>query len=248
MTTKIAKTSLLSAGAFALSVSAVAQERDVASYRFQTQLVPLEHVSTSFGAAKDGVWVRGSLLPDRVIRLTQPARINDKSVSLASDDAFGLAYTTNSSIIACSVVQVIKFRLGKSHLCLIDRDGDRLFDGWFRRGDEIVIAHGSRRIPDNIQAISPIGFDEVASTSLESVRTQSGFVIQREGRSLNFCRTYWEKIESFCMRGIVKWDKDQASPQIEVLNGIFEYRSVPGNVEVRLVSPVERQLFVTQNY
>lgn len=248
MTMKIAKTSLLSAGVFVLSVSAVAQEHDAASYRFQTQLVPLEQVSTSFGTAKDDVWVRGSLLPDRVIRLTQPAKINDQSVSLAPDDAFGLAYTTDSSTIACSVVQVMKFRLGRSHVCLIDRDADGLFEGWFRRGDEIVIAHGSRRIPEDIQGISPIGFEEVAPATLESVRTQTGFVIQREGRSLNFCRTNWGKVESFCMRGIVKWKKDQPSAEIEVLDGIFEYRSPAGNVEVRLVSPVERQLFVTQNY
>lgn len=226
-------------------VSANSSPKDDDRYGFETVMVPIvSSVDKSFDE-KHQRWVEGILLPSRIVYLNSALALNE-TLEVAQDEAIGLAIS--DTIIGCTVNQIMRFRLGQSHVCFVDTDANGEFDHWFRRGTAVVIAGSFHKIPSKeFRKIEPRAYSELSREQFHKVRSETGFSLSSGFGFLAICRTFRGEVESFCTRRGRELNWTDQFQRAEFIEWNFEYRLEGEQRRVRSLAPLKIQTLRTGN-
>lgn len=226
-----------SACILACATPSVAAAEGSIKYDFLTILVPDEVSTGEQTIEKNGIWFTGKAFPRRVVRTNGSVSIAGQGITLPAGTFLGLA--ESGKMIGCSFDSAIKFRMGRSRVCLIDMDGDGRFDHWFRRGGGMTFYPYSSKISlDDILPTGTVAIEEV--TDWDSVPQAHHFQVRFWQNELRACTGIPEY--ALTMQCTVKGGqilKDGSEHQVSFLRGVFKYRYVEKKFVVQTVKMPE---------
>lgn len=216
--------------------SVAAAERSI-GYDFFTVLVPDEVPASEQTIEKDGIWFTGKAFPRRVVRTNDSVSIAEQGITLPAGTYLGLA--ESGKMIGCSFDLAIKFRMGRSRVCLIDMDSDGRFDHWFRRGGGMIFYPYSSKISlDDILPAGTVAFTEV--TDWRSVPGAHHFQARFWWKELRACTGDPEyTLTMECTKKGAQIFTDGSEHQVSFLRGVFKYRYVDKRFVIQTVKMPE---------
>lgn len=207
------------------------------SYEFHTILVPDEVPSGERTIQRNDPWFSGKAFPRRVARTLDSVTIAEQGLTLPQGTVLGLAESDRLS--GCSFDLSIKFRMGRSRVCLIDMDRDGRFDHWFRRGGEMTFYPYSSKISlDDILPTGTVAIEEVRDW--QSVPQGIRFQARFWWNQLRACTGDPEyELTMQCTTKGAEVLRDGAEHHATFLRGIFRYRYAGKSFVVQTVKPPE---------
>lgn len=225
---------LVVAAMLALTGTAEAAEAPSGSYRysFSTVLIPDPVVIGERNTGKGDAWFTGKASPHRIVRPLTDVTIQENGIVVRSGT--DLAVAVAPQLIACTFDSPLKFRMGMSRICLIDMDGDRVPDHWFRRADSVDFNPRTGRISlDDIHPISPVRVEEVSD--LSTVKARSFFTVGLWQGQVVLCLGIGISNYSTCTAQGLGSKPTQADQEVRPMGGTFRYR-LEGKDQVRLTT------------
>ncbi len=206
-------------------------------YTFSTLLLPDPTVDRSKTLKKNDPWLWGKAFPVAAVVLGKPLQLPDTPFIISGDEPLSIA--NSQKLIACQLKPTVTVGLlggGKAPICLIDRDGDGAFDGWYTSSVP-VFWNGETAghiQADDIHSVGPVRPRELRSDELRALDVGKKFSIRYVHGELTFCI---DSNDSYCLERGAKMHPEPREQVVAFMNGEFVYRR---NEDGKLVISIVR--------
>ena len=220
-----------------------ASARTKVNYWFATTLIPdgsFEEVQrVEFGQS---IW-KGALIPYKAGRLGDEVALSGSKIVLPEGTIVALA--NSRYLIGCEIQRLQGNPFSDRHVCLIDRNGDGKFDGWFKRGNDVVFdASVSRIFLDKVRDATSTSILAVEDRDSSELIGRLGINVSVRKTGFSVCRTYRDRVEAFCVRGVQKKKIGMDWTQFDIMGGRIQARMIDEErVEVRTLRAIPKQRF-----
>ncbi|MBB4148040.1 hypothetical protein [Sphingobium scionense] len=196
-------------------------------YIFPTLLVPDKADNQSQTIKKKGAWLLGKAVPVRAVVLEKALPISEKGIFLEKGTVFSVA--NSAQFMACQKNAPISqgiMGMGKSPVCLIDRDGDGVLDSWFKSSINIIwggyYGHLKR---DDIYPIDPVPTKPLTISEVRGLEPWGTFEIRYAQGMLTYCVDGTE----VCRQNAPKIKPSDLEQTVEFMGGAFSYKKTDGD-------------------
>ncbi|WP_040598511.1 hypothetical protein [Sphingomonas elodea] len=193
-------------------------------YTFSTLLLPDRPADRTIKVRKSDPWLWGKALPAAAVVLDRSLTLPGTPFVIGGDELLSLA--NSKKLIACQLTRTVTVGLlggGKSPICLIDRDGDGAFDGWYTSSVPVYWngETAGHIQSDDIRAIAPIRPRTLGPEELRAADASKKFSIRYVHGELTFCI---DANNAYCLSRGAKMHPGPAEQTVRFMRGEFIYR------------------------
>ena len=210
---------------YAIPDAVLNQKKEGATrYTFSTLLLPDRPVDRTIKVRKGDPWLWGKALPAAAVVLDKPLTLPGTPFVIGGDDLLSVA--NSEKLIACQLTRTVTVGLlggGKAPICLIDRDGDGAFDGWYTSSVP-VFWNGETAghiQSDDIRTIAPVRPRPLGPEELRAADVSKKFSIRYVHGELTFCI---DANDAYCLLRGAKMHPGPVEQTVHFMNGEFIYR------------------------
>lgn len=211
------------------------QQRDF-RFTFETFLIP-DKGPDQFVVKKDGVWLSGTAIPNRLANLTAPVPIAKWEYVVSPEMFIGMA--RGDVPIGCAINRTKK---GRTQICFADPDQSGFFTQWFFLGDPTVFTATNYKL--SLRRPKPLPPVRYQFTSFEKVGDETPgtrFEIRHMEGRLEVCR-----FDGLCTHSGPRIEKAGAG-EVNFLGGKFSYVvQNDESIQVTVKDPILPQTFLVR--